>query len=84
MTETWWLSFCDPDLPQGKQFLGVIIIDAESFLMAHMHINLLGINPGGEIEGHDITIARHRIKPEYKNRLLKTIAECDLAIKKEG
>lgn len=27
MTQTWWLSFCDPDKPEGQQFLGVVIVD---------------------------------------------------------
>ncbi len=27
MIQTWWLSFCDPDLPTGQQFLGVAIVD---------------------------------------------------------
>jgi len=26
-TQTWWLSFCDPDRPTGEQFLGVVIVD---------------------------------------------------------
>lgn len=25
--QTWWLSFCDGDRPQGEQFLGVAIVD---------------------------------------------------------
>jgi hypothetical protein len=27
MTRTYWLSFCDPDKPEGQQFLGVVVID---------------------------------------------------------
>lgn len=27
MTQTWWLSFCDGDKPEGEQFLGVAIVD---------------------------------------------------------
>lgn len=26
-TQTWWLSFCDSDRPEGDQFLGVVIVD---------------------------------------------------------
>jgi len=26
-TQTFWLSFFDPDLPKGEQFLGVAIVD---------------------------------------------------------
>jgi len=27
MTQTWWLSFCDSDRPEGEQFLGAAIVD---------------------------------------------------------
>lgn len=29
MTQTWWLSFCDPEKPAGQQFLGVAIVDVD-------------------------------------------------------
>lgn len=29
MTQTWWLSFADPDRPEGTQFLGVVILDVD-------------------------------------------------------
>jgi hypothetical protein len=28
-TQTWWLSFCDPDRPTGQQFLGALVLDVE-------------------------------------------------------
>lgn len=27
MTQTWWLSFSDPDRPPRERFLGVVIVD---------------------------------------------------------
>ena len=27
MTRRYWLSFCDPDLPTGRQFLGVTVVE---------------------------------------------------------
>jgi hypothetical protein len=31
VTQTWWLSFCDPDRPEGQQFLGVVIVDVDEW-----------------------------------------------------
>lgn len=39
MTQTWWLSFCDPDRPTGQQFLGVVVLDVdEADVAASEHI----------------------------------------------
>ena len=76
--KTWWLSFCDPDKPKGTQFLGVIIVDAKGLFHAHHQINMLGINPGGEIQCFDISKIDPPIKDRYKNRLL-TKEECEEA-----
>jgi hypothetical protein len=45
----WWLSFCDPDLPEGTQFLGACMVQANSIPAAITTAHLLGINPGGEV-----------------------------------
>lgn len=29
MTQTYWLSFCDPEKPEGAQFLGAVVIDVD-------------------------------------------------------
>lgn len=29
MTQTWWLSFVDPDRPEGEQFLGAVVVDVD-------------------------------------------------------
>lgn len=44
-----WFSFCDPNLPRGSQFIGVVITKADSIEEAYTKINSLGINPGGEV-----------------------------------
>lgn len=50
--EKWfWLSFCDSDLPEGEQLLGVVVIRAGSFLTAVRLAHQRGINPGGECAG---------------------------------
>lgn len=68
--ETWWLSFCDNDKPIGFKFLGVIIIDGCDFTDALCRANYLRINPGGEVEGANITNIHINIKQKDKNRLL--------------
>jgi hypothetical protein len=32
--QTWWLSFCDPDRPEGQQFLGVVVVDVDEMDVA--------------------------------------------------
>ncbi len=44
-----WMSFADPDLPEGTQFLGCAIVEAEDVVQAATVAHLLGINPGGEV-----------------------------------
>jgi hypothetical protein len=64
-----WLSFADPDLPKGTQFLGVAIVQAGSFLGALSDCNQRGINPGGEVNG--VEIPPEHVPPEHlRNRLL--------------
>lgn len=45
----WWLSFADPSLPAGTQFLGACLVEADSLPAAVTRSHLLGINPGGEV-----------------------------------
>lgn len=63
-----WMSFCDPYKPEGQQFLGVIVTYASGLLHAHMKINALGINPGGEIRC--VETDPKMIKPEHFDKLL--------------
>lgn len=49
---TWWLSFCDARKPQGAQFVGVVIVRADSFSMAVFEAHRLKCNPpGAEVQG---------------------------------
>lgn len=75
--EAWyWLSFADGSRPAGEQFLGVVIVRAKGFALAHQQVGLLGISPGGEVLGGP---GGPWIEPppEYTNRLL-TRRECEL------
>jgi hypothetical protein len=45
----FWLSFCDPDLPEGQRFLGVVIVRAKTFEDAVFISWKRKINPGGQI-----------------------------------
>lgn len=60
----YWLSFCDADLPDGEQFLGGCLIDAEDVADALKKAHRRGCNPGGEV-------ACMQISPEYERNLAK-------------
>jgi len=47
----YWLSFADPELPKGSQFLGVVIVRSNDFITAVAYTHAKGINPGGEVRG---------------------------------
>ena len=49
--EWWWLSFVDPGLAVGSQFLGACIVRAYGMGDACRVAHLLGINPGGAVHG---------------------------------
>jgi hypothetical protein len=46
----YYLSFCDPGKPNGTQFLGATLVEADdpSDMLTKTHAN--GTNPGGEVE----------------------------------
>ena len=50
----FWLSFADPNLPKGNQFLGACIVDGDTFEQSVKESIKLGINPGGEVVGLNI------------------------------
>ena len=68
--EWWWLSFADPDQPEGEQFLGVAIFQAPAHEGAALiRSHELGINPGGQVLAY--IIGPDLVPPEqYRNRLL--------------
>ncbi len=72
-TQAHWLSFADPDLPEGRQFLGVCVVEAESFQEAVIAASLREINPGGECRGWQAPadeMEKWSLKREHWNRLL--------------
>lgn len=75
----FWLSFADP----GKRFLGVVIIEAESFPAALSKSWQLHLNPGGECRAYLLNenenLTRFKI---FANRLLTTkeLIENDLGV----
>jgi hypothetical protein len=46
----FYMSFADPKLPTGTQFLGGCYVQADSLSDAVTRSHVLGINPGGEIK----------------------------------
>lgn len=44
----FYLSFCDPEKPEGQQFVGATIVEAENERAALARSWMLKINPGGE------------------------------------
>jgi hypothetical protein len=74
---TFWVSFCDPDKPQGQKFLGACLVEGDTLVEAIEEARRLGINPGGEALGVVGDPETVKIIPDHwKNRLL-TKAECD-------
>lgn len=59
----WWLSFADPDRPQGERFLGVSLIEIEDEPGADLRDRIkavirkswaTGCNPGGEVQSLEL------------------------------
>lgn len=67
----YWLSFADGARPTGQQFLGVAIVEAQSFHEAVLASHGHGINPGGEVHGTQVPEGNEHLFPEdHKWRLL--------------
>lgn len=64
-----WLSFADPHLPKGEQFLGVAIVPGANVVQAAVNAGLLCCNPGGEVLGVEIP-EEHLPAPALRGRLL--------------
>lgn len=64
-----WLSFADPHLDEGEQFLGVAIVPGANVVQAAVHASMLGCNPGGEVIGYPIP-DEHLPELELRCRLL--------------
>ena len=50
----YWLSFVDPDLPEGSQFLGVCIVDGDDPVEAVKVAWAAKCNPGGEVLTYEL------------------------------
>ena len=74
-----WLSFIDPDKPQGQRFLGVVSDVAGNIQDACAKAHELGINPGGEARSVPVELDKYR--PEDINRLLNKEEATKLAKK---
>lgn len=69
--KTWFLSFCDHDLPEGSQFLGACIVMGDGMPEALANARSLGCNPGGEVLGTDVEAEIVPfINAEWRRRLL--------------
>ena len=73
-TSWWWLSFADK-----SGFLGAVLIKASGFVTAHTYTHLLGINPGGECVGYQVSddVIYHQEAP------FKPEDHCDKLLSKE-
>lgn len=66
-----WMSFCDPDKPEGTQFLGVAIVEAFDLGEAMTIAWRRGCNPGGEVGSFEIPADKHdQIPDELRHVLL--------------
>jgi hypothetical protein len=53
--ERWfYMSFADPSLPKGSQFLGGCYVHADTLQDAIVLTHTLGINPGGEVRVDEV------------------------------
>jgi hypothetical protein len=46
----YWMSFADPDRPEGTQFLGCLILQATDPMDLITKSHRMGLNPGGEVQ----------------------------------
>ena len=78
---SFYLSFADE-----TKFLGAAVVDADNFLSAMTKINIVGINPGGEVlcfempkECDEQSMERNRLysKEELRARGMKSLKEYD-------
>lgn len=47
----WWLSFVDPDRPEGDKFVGACIVQGWGVVSASMEAHARKCNPGGQVKG---------------------------------
>lgn len=66
----WYLSFADPLLPKGTQFLGAALVDAPDHVSAMVRAHELGINPGGDVAAWGPFNEKDMPGAEWRLRLL--------------
>lgn len=49
VVKRWWLSFVDPNKPEGSRFLGVVICENPYLTLAINETHTSKCNPGGEL-----------------------------------
>lgn len=76
----WYLSFADPQLPRGHQFLGVSVIEACSAVSAYEKSVLLKLNPGGEVKMASIPFENETEFEPYKDQFIRA----ELVVQKWG
>jgi hypothetical protein len=65
----WYLSFVDPERPEGTRWLGALIVKASGFLSAIEGTHLMNLNPGGEVAADEIPYTDAEAEP-WAYRLL--------------
>jgi hypothetical protein len=68
----YWLSFASSEKPQGEQFLGATIVEADTPVGAVRKAWNLGINPGGQVTIFRIPFDQYAelLRPEWIERLI--------------
>ena len=61
----WYMSFVDPELPEGHRFLGGILIEARGPTEAMLKSHHQGINPGGEVATME---GAANLRPRFRSR----------------
>lgn len=91
----WWLSFVDPDRPEGDRFVGACIVQGDDDLIGGRLAGTdpvssawrLGINPGGEVQLVRVPDGKVDAVPiEYREVLLtrEQVAELDQLLAPNG
>lgn len=61
---TQWLSFAS-----DAGFLGVVLVDEDSFEAAHIKATLAGVNPGGEVAGFSFESEDPRMSADEREQI---------------
>lgn len=56
MTSLFWLSFCDESAPEGEQFKGAALVEADDLKGAVGRAWATGCNPGGQVMSVELNL----------------------------